>query len=100
TIAPVLTGTFQALGRTVSPAFQLLAERYLSKDYAPDAVADKCGVPAATIRRIAAELAKVAHREVREPAPHAANRRRRRIPHGRRHRERRLHHHHFAQRLR
>ena len=27
TIAPALTGTFQALGRTVSPAFQLLAER-------------------------------------------------------------------------
>ncbi|MEO1985896.1 MAG: molybdopterin oxidoreductase family protein [Martelella sp.] len=63
TIAPALTGTFQALGRTVSPAFQLLAERYLSKEYAPDAVADKCGVPAATIRRIAAELAKVAFEE-------------------------------------
>ena len=45
-------------GRRAVPAFQLIAERYLvADDYAPDAVAARCGIPAATIRRIAAELA-------------------------------------------
>src|SRR5690606_22944014 len=47
-------------GRSVAPSFQLLAERYLDAQYAPDAVADTCGVPADTIRRIAAELAHAA----------------------------------------
>jgi anaerobic selenocysteine-containing dehydrogenase len=42
------------------PAFQLLAGRYLGAEYAPEAVAERCGVPAATIRRIAAEIADVA----------------------------------------
>ena len=42
-------------GRCV-PVFQLLAERYLDPSNAPDAVAARCGVDAATIRRIAAEL--------------------------------------------
>ena len=41
---------------------QLPAHRraLLSPDWAPEAVSDRCGVPAATIRRIAAELADVA----------------------------------------
>ena len=42
-------------GRCV-PAFHLVATRYLDASYAPDAVAERCGVSAATIRRIAAEL--------------------------------------------
>jgi anaerobic selenocysteine-containing dehydrogenase len=42
------------------PVFQKLAERYLSDSYAPEAVADRCGIPAATIRRLAAELAEAA----------------------------------------
>ncbi len=46
--------------------FQLIAERYLDAAYSPDAVADTCGVPAATIRRIAAELAHVAFEEAIE----------------------------------
>ncbi|WP_374446371.1 molybdopterin oxidoreductase family protein [Stella sp.] len=50
-------------GREAVPAFQLLAERYLVPEYAPDAVADRCGVPAPTIRRIAAELAHAAFEE-------------------------------------
>jgi anaerobic selenocysteine-containing dehydrogenase len=42
-------------GRCV-PVFHLLANRYLDAAYAPDAVAERCGVSATTIRRIAAEL--------------------------------------------
>ncbi len=63
-IDPALTGTFTlADGRRARPAFTLLAERYLDAQYAPEAVADRCGVGAATIRRIAAELAEVAFRQ-------------------------------------
>ena len=46
--------------RRAVPVFQLLAERYLDRRYAPEAVAARCGVPAATIKRIAAELAHAA----------------------------------------
>ncbi len=59
-LTPTLTGRFTAAGRKVVPVFQLLAERYLDQSYSPDAVAGQCGVSAATIRRIAAELAHVA----------------------------------------
>jgi sulfite dehydrogenase (quinone) subunit SoeA len=63
-IDPALTGTFTLPGgRRARPAFTLLAERYLDAQYAPEAVADRCGVDAATIRRIAAELAEVAFRQ-------------------------------------
>jgi anaerobic selenocysteine-containing dehydrogenase len=57
---PAFAGPREVNGRKVVPSFQLLAERYLSKDYSPDAVAQTTGVPAATIRRIAAELAETA----------------------------------------
>ena len=40
--------------------FHLLAGRYLDDRYSPDAVAAEIGVPASTIRRIAAELAHTA----------------------------------------
>ena len=50
-------------GRRAVPSFQLLAERYLDEKYAPEAVAETTGVPAATIRRIAAELAHIAFEE-------------------------------------
>ena len=46
--------------RYARPVFELLAERYLDPAYGPDAVAGATGIPAATIRRIAAELAQVA----------------------------------------
>jgi len=52
-------------GRAV-PVFELLARKYLEPDHAPDAVAERCGVPAATIRRIAAELAHTAFDEAFE----------------------------------
>jgi anaerobic selenocysteine-containing dehydrogenase len=58
---PALMGRFTlADGRKVVTSFTLLAERFLSPDYSPEAVADRCGVPASTTRRIAAELAHTA----------------------------------------
>ncbi len=60
-IAPAVAGSFTLPdGRGAVPVFHLLAERYLDPAYAPDVAAASCGVPAATIRRIAAELAQVA----------------------------------------
>ncbi|WP_088347548.1 MULTISPECIES: molybdopterin oxidoreductase family protein [Rhodomicrobium] len=50
-------------GRTARPVFELLAEHLLLAEHSPDAVAERCGIPAATIRRIAAELAHTAFRE-------------------------------------
>ena len=47
-------------GRRTHPAFHLLAERYLDDRYAPDAVARQTGVPASTIKRLAAEIAEAA----------------------------------------
>jgi len=47
-------------GRKAVPAFQLIAEQYLDDQFAPEAVAEQTGISAATIRRIAAELADVA----------------------------------------
>ena len=40
--------------------FQHMAERYLAPEYAPEAVAQRCGVTALRIRQLAAELAAVA----------------------------------------
>jgi len=47
-------------GRKAVPSFELLAKRYLSKEYAPEAAAEITGIPAADIRRMAAELAEAA----------------------------------------
>ena len=58
---PALLGAFElADGRAVHPAFALLADRYLTAEYAPETVAERCGVTAETIRRIAAEIAEIA----------------------------------------
>ena len=63
-IAPALSGCFKLPdGREAVPVFQLLAERYLSDEYAPETVAEETGVPAETTRRIAAELAHAAFEE-------------------------------------
>ena len=50
-------------GRFAVPAFQLLAEKYLDPQYAPEAVARETGVPAETIRGLAAEIGRVAFDE-------------------------------------
>ncbi len=63
-VAPALSGVFTlADAREAVPVFQLLAERYLADEYAPEAVAEQTGIAAATIRRIAAEVAEVAFRQ-------------------------------------
>ncbi len=60
-ISPALVGEYKLPdGRTAVPAFQLLAARYMDDRYAPDAVAEQCGIPADKIKRIAAELAHAA----------------------------------------
>jgi len=58
---PILVGEVTLPdGRKAVPSFQLLAEHYLDDAYAPEAVAEKTGIAAETIRRIAQELADVA----------------------------------------
>ena len=50
-------------GSKVRPVFELVARRYLDPDYEPESVAEQTGIPATTIRRIAAEIADVAFRQ-------------------------------------
>lgn len=50
-------------GRTAVPSFELLAAKYLDAAYAPEAVSAQTGVPAAQIKRLAAELAHTAFEE-------------------------------------
>jgi anaerobic selenocysteine-containing dehydrogenase len=57
-------------GRKAVPVFQLIAERYLDPQYAPENVAQTCGVSAERIKALAAEIARVAFEEVIElPVP-------------------------------
>ncbi|MEL6588282.1 MAG: molybdopterin-dependent oxidoreductase, partial [Pseudomonadota bacterium] len=49
-----------------STVFHLMAEKYLSDDYAPENVAERVGISAANIRKMAAELARVAFDEAIE----------------------------------
>ncbi len=58
---PALAGRYTIPdGATATPVFELVARRFLDKRYAPAAAEQATGVPAATIRRIAAELAEAA----------------------------------------
>ncbi len=63
---PAMAGEVEVNGRRCVPVFQLIAERYASEEYAPEAVAARCGIPAETIRRVAAELAYVAFEQAIE----------------------------------
>jgi len=47
-------------GGIAVPAFTLMAEAYLTDDYAPETVAPKVGITAARIRQLAADLARAA----------------------------------------
>jgi anaerobic selenocysteine-containing dehydrogenase len=62
-VRPDLTATYERDGIAHGTVFQHMVERYLAPDYAPEAVAEKCGVPANRIRAIAAEIARVAFDE-------------------------------------
>tara|TARA_R110002049_G_scaffold117332_3_gene270677 strand:+ start:73266 stop:76097 length:2832 start_codon:yes stop_codon:yes gene_type:complete len=65
-VKPDLAASHRAAGVTHRPVFHHMAEQYLSEDYAPEAVAERCGIPAPRIRAIAAELARVAFDEAFE----------------------------------
>ncbi|PKL95137.1 MAG: formate dehydrogenase, partial [Gammaproteobacteria bacterium HGW-Gammaproteobacteria-8] len=60
-ISPLVVGEYTLPdGRRAVPALHLVVERYLDPQYAPDAVTERCGVPADTIRQLARELAQAA----------------------------------------
>ncbi len=63
-VEPDLGAVYQG-HRTV---FQHMAERYLSPEHAPEAVAERCGIPALRIHQLAAELADVAFNQAIEVA--------------------------------
>ncbi|WP_108861156.1 molybdopterin oxidoreductase family protein [Ruegeria sp. Alg231-54] len=65
-VRPDLSATFEKDGVTHRPVFHLMAERYLSDEYAPENIAEQCGIPATRIRAIAGELARVAFDEAFE----------------------------------
>ncbi|WP_170427402.1 molybdopterin oxidoreductase family protein [Ruegeria arenilitoris] len=65
-VRPDLSATYEKDGVTHRPVFHLMAERYLSDEYAPEKVAEQCGIPAKRIRAIAGELARVAFDEAFE----------------------------------
>ncbi len=68
-VKPGLAHGYRRAGITHRPVFQILADRYLSADYAPEAVADTLRHPgAAQIHALAAELARVAFDEAIEIA--------------------------------
>jgi sulfite dehydrogenase (quinone) subunit SoeA len=62
-IRPDLHATHRAAGITHRPVMHLMAEQYLDPQYAPEAVAARCGLTAARIKAVAAELARVAFDE-------------------------------------
>ncbi|HVF34988.1 MAG TPA: molybdopterin-dependent oxidoreductase, partial [Candidatus Saccharimonadia bacterium] len=70
-LSPQVVGEFALPdGARARPVFDLVARRYLAPEYSPDAVAERCGVDAGTIRRVARELAHVAFDQaIRLPIP-------------------------------
>jgi len=78
--AAALSGAFTVDGRRARPVFDLISERYLAEEYAPARAEKICGVAAATIERLALEMAEVAFNqsiEVHTPWTDAAGRRHR-----------------------
>jgi sulfite dehydrogenase (quinone) subunit SoeA len=63
-LSPAFSGSVElADKRQAVPAFQLLAKRFLSADFAPERVAKETGVSPDCIRRIASELAHAAFKQ-------------------------------------
>ena len=62
-VRPAMSGTINIGPTHARPVFQLMADAYLDPAHAPEAVAEATGIPAATIRRIAAEIAHTAFEE-------------------------------------
>ena len=62
-VKPDLAAHIRKAGITHRTVFQLMADRYLDEQYSPEKVADRCGISAGRIRKIAAEIARVAFDE-------------------------------------
>ncbi len=69
-VQPALIGDFDLggayEGTRVRTSMSLLAERFLDARWAPEAVAERCGVPAGQIERLALEMAAVAFEQTIE----------------------------------
>ena len=65
-VRPDLSATYEKEGVTHRPVFHLMVEKYLNDEHTPEAIADRCGIPAERIRAIAAEIARVAFDEAIE----------------------------------
>lgn len=65
-VQPDLAGSHRHAGVSHRPVIQHIAEKYLSEEYAPEAVAERCGISAERIRGLAAELARTAFDEAFE----------------------------------
>ncbi|MCC7321963.1 MAG: molybdopterin oxidoreductase family protein [Rubellimicrobium sp.] len=62
-VDPDLAATWRHAGVTHRPVMHHLAERYLSPEHAPEAVAARTGIPAARIRALADKIARTAFDE-------------------------------------
>ena len=62
-VSPDLSGRYRKGGISHISVFQLLTKRYLSEEYSPETVEKAVGVSANRIKKIAAELARVAFEE-------------------------------------
>ena len=65
-VYPDLAGAHRKAGVTHRTVFHHMIERYMSEEYAPEAVAERCGISATRIRKLAAELADVAFNQAIE----------------------------------
>ena len=65
-VYPDLAGTHRKAGVTHRTVFHHMIERYMSEEYAPEAVAERCGISAKRIHKLAAELADVAFNQAIE----------------------------------
>ncbi len=62
-VKPDLTGHIRRAGISHVSVMTQMAERYLHPDYAPEAVAERCGLTPERIRALAAEIARTAFEE-------------------------------------
>ncbi|GGG78273.1 formate dehydrogenase [Salipiger pallidus] len=62
-VEPDLRGRLRRAGVTHVTVMHHIAERYLSAEYAPEKVAQRCGIPPEQIRHVAAALARAAFDE-------------------------------------
>ncbi|MEL6960087.1 MAG: molybdopterin oxidoreductase family protein, partial [Pseudomonadota bacterium] len=62
-VEPDLSATHRHAGITHRPVFHLMADRFLDPAHAPEAVAERTGISAERIKRLAADIARVAFEE-------------------------------------